>query len=59
MLIATPGQKGVAMTVIEGVPLLVIGGVLYWLRRSAPGEKPGHTDAPSDRKETTYGYGPG
>lgn len=32
MLIATPLQKGLAMTVIEGVPLLVIAVVLYWLR---------------------------
>ena len=32
MLIATPIQKGVVMTFIEGVPLFVIAGVLWWLR---------------------------
>ena len=32
MLIATPMQKGVVMTFIEGVPLLVIAAVLWWLR---------------------------
>lgn len=32
MLIATPIQKGVIMTVIEGIPLLVIAAVLLWLR---------------------------
>ena len=32
MLIATPMQKGLVMTVIEGVPLLVIAAVLWWLR---------------------------
>lgn len=32
MLIATPLQKGVVMTVMEGVPLLVIAAVLWWLR---------------------------
>ena len=32
MLIATPLQKGVVMTFIEGVPLFVIAGVLWWLR---------------------------
>lgn len=38
MVIATPMQKGVVMTFIEGVPLLVIAAVLWWLRprRSAP-----------------------
>lgn len=35
MLIATPLQKNFLMTLIEGVPLLVIAGVLWWLR---PGE---------------------
>lgn len=32
MLIATPIQKGLFMTVIEGLPLLVIAAVLWWLR---------------------------
>ncbi|NIR42570.1 MAG: hypothetical protein GWN99_01595 [Gemmatimonadetes bacterium] len=32
MLIATPIQKGLLMTVIEGLPLLVIAAVLWWLR---------------------------
>jgi hypothetical protein len=34
MLIATPMQKGVVMMVIEGLPLLVIAAVLWWLRPS-------------------------
>ncbi|HSM16437.1 MAG TPA: DUF6632 domain-containing protein [Gemmatimonadales bacterium] len=44
MLVATPLQKGLAMTVIEGLPLFVIAAVLSWLR-------PRHadTDAPDDR----------
>lgn len=37
MLIATPMQKGVVMTGIESLPLLVIAVVLWWLRpRSSP-----------------------
>ena len=32
MLIVTPMQKGVVMTFIEGVPLLAIAAVLWWLR---------------------------
>ena len=37
MLIATPMQKGLIMTGIEGVPLVVIAAVLWWLRpREAP-----------------------
>lgn len=32
MLIATPMQKGIVMTFVEGVPLFVISGVLWWLR---------------------------
>lgn len=32
MLIATPIQKGLLMTVFEGLPLLVIAAVLWWLR---------------------------
>jgi len=32
MLIATPMQKGLVMTMIEGLPLFVIAAVLWWLR---------------------------
>ena len=32
MLVATPIQKGPVMTVVEGVPLLAIAAVLWWLR---------------------------
>jgi hypothetical protein len=32
MLIATPLQKGLGMTVIEALPLLAIAGTLWWLR---------------------------
>ena len=32
MLIATPMQKGLTMTAIEGLPLVVIALVLWWLR---------------------------
>lgn len=32
MLIATPMQKDIIMTVIEGLPLFVIAAVLWWLR---------------------------
>ena len=32
MLIATPIQKGFVMTIIEGLPLVVIAAVLWWLR---------------------------
>ena len=32
MVIATPLQKGLFMTFIEGFPLLVIAAVLWWLR---------------------------
>ena len=32
MLIATPIQKGLVMTVIESLPLLGIAAVLWWLR---------------------------
>lgn len=32
MLIATPIQKGVVMMFVEGVPLLVLAAVLWWLR---------------------------
>jgi hypothetical protein len=39
MLIATPIQKGLVMTVIEGLPLLVIAAVLLWLRPREVSEK--------------------
>ena len=32
MLIATPLQKGLVMTVIEALPLFVIAAVVWWLR---------------------------
>jgi hypothetical protein len=32
MLVATPIQKGLVMTIIEGLPLFVIAAVLWWLR---------------------------
>ena len=32
MLIATPIQKGLGMTFVEGVPLVVVVAVLSWLR---------------------------
>lgn len=32
MLVATPIQKGLPMTVVEGLPLVVIAGALWWLR---------------------------
>lgn len=32
MLIATPMQKGLVMTGIEGIPLVVVAAVLWWLR---------------------------
>jgi hypothetical protein len=32
MLVATPVQKGLVMTAVEGLPLLVTAGVLWWLR---------------------------
>lgn len=37
MVIATPMQKGLVMTMIEGIPLLAIAGILWWLR---PGYSP-------------------
>lgn len=36
MLIVTPMQKGLVMTVIEGLPLLGIAAVLWWLRPRQP-----------------------
>ena len=35
MIIGTPMQKGVAMTIIEGLPLFLIAAVLGWLRPSS------------------------
>jgi len=32
MLVATPMQKGLVMTFVEGLPFLVIAAVLWWLR---------------------------
>ncbi len=32
MVVVTPIQKGLLMTVVEGVPLLLIAAVLWWLR---------------------------
>lgn len=32
MLIATPIAKGALMTLVEGIPLIVIAGMLVWLR---------------------------
>lgn len=32
MLIVTPGQKGLLMMFVEGVPLLMIAAILLWLR---------------------------
>lgn len=41
MLVATPAQKGVVMTFIEGLPLFVIAAVLWWLRpRRSARERP-------------------
>ena len=47
MLIATPMQKGLVMTVIEGLPLLLIAAVLWWLRpeRSAISMKSGRSSS--------------
>lgn len=36
MLIVTPIQKGPVMMFVEGVPLLVIAAVLWWLRPRRP-----------------------
>lgn len=36
MLIATPIHKAFVMTVIEGLPMLVIAAVLLWLRPRSP-----------------------
>lgn len=37
MIVVTPAQKGVPMTFIEALPLIVIAAVLWWLR---PGPSP-------------------
>jgi hypothetical protein len=39
MLIATPMQKGIVMTFIEGIPLFAIAAILAWLRPK-PSAKP-------------------
>jgi hypothetical protein len=36
MLVVTPMQKGLVMTFIESIPLLVIAAVLVWLRPRRP-----------------------
>jgi hypothetical protein len=38
MLIATPLAKGLPMTLVEGVPLVVIAAVLFWLRPGSSGQ---------------------
>lgn len=43
ILVATPVQKGLGMTIVEGLPLLGIAGVLWWLRparQAASGRTP-------------------
>ena len=45
MLIATPLQKGLLMTLIEGIPLFAIAAVLAWLR-----PKPSAMSLPIHRK---------
>lgn len=45
MLVATPAQKGLGMTFVEGLPLLGIAGALWWLRPDAvpvPAPEHGH-----------------
>lgn len=46
MLIVTPVQKGLGMTLIEGLPLLGIAAVLWWLRPAEP-TSPGSTTEPA------------
>ena len=41
MLVATPMQKGLVMTFVEGAPLLVIAAVLWWLRPRESGPTQG------------------
>jgi hypothetical protein len=40
MLIATPMQKGLVMTLMEGLPLFVIAAVLAWLRPKRSAVRP-------------------
>lgn len=40
MLIATPMQKGLVMTLMEGLPLFVIAAVLAWLRPKRSAGRP-------------------
>jgi hypothetical protein len=40
MLIATPIQKGLVMTLMEGLPLFVIAAVLAWLRPKRSAVRP-------------------
>lgn len=43
MLVATPVQKGLGMTLVEGLPLLGIAAVLWWLKpddQPVPGPTP-------------------
>lgn len=56
MLIATPIQKGLVMTFIEGIPLFVVAAVMLWLRprtslRMAPPaqKRRGNKPAPTGR----------
>lgn len=55
MLIATPLQKGLVMTIIEGVPLFGIAVVLWWLRPAPARVRAGRTDA---RHGSRPDYGP-
>ena len=47
MLIATPMQKGLVMTLIEGLPLFVIAAVLAWLRPKRSAIRPPSYPAPA------------
>jgi hypothetical protein len=52
MLVATPVQKGLGMALIEGLPLLGIAAVLWWLKpvaQPAPGLTPDPAIARADR----------
>lgn len=40
MLVVTPLQKGLVMTLVEGLPILVVAGVLLVLRPSRPDVEP-------------------
>ena len=53
MMVATPLQKGVGMTVIESIPLLAIAATLWWLRpRSRPGR---HVEPSGDPEGGQHG----